>query len=49
MDRQDEKLANIQNDWSDYGNSSRRPRRNHERSEDDHSRSTVRKIIITDR
>jgi len=37
MDRQDEKLANLQNDRSDDGNRSRRNRRNHGRSEDEDS------------
>jgi len=37
MDRQNEKLANLQNDRSDDGNSSRRNRRNHGGSEDDDS------------
>ena len=37
MDRQDEKLANLQIDRSDDGNSSRRNRRNHEGSEDEDS------------
>jgi len=35
MDKQDEKLANLQNDRSDDRNSSRRNRRNHGGSEDD--------------
>ena len=35
MDRQDEKLANMKNDQSVNGNSSRRNRRNHGGSEDD--------------
>jgi len=37
MDRQDEKLANLQNDRYDDGNSSRRNRRNHGGSEDEDS------------
>ena len=37
MDRQDEKLANLRNDWSDDGNSSSRNRRNHGGSEDEDS------------
>jgi len=37
MDRQDEKLANLQNDWSDDRNSSRQNRRNHGGSEDEDS------------
>jgi len=34
IDRQDEKLANLQNDRSDNGNSSKRNRRSHRGSED---------------
>jgi len=37
MNRQDEKLANLQNDQFDDGNSSRRNRRNHGGSEDEDS------------